>query len=54
MDKKQTTFNKTTNRTKMKDDINKELKRKIREVEQWVRNDLPRRVGKTAVINGMK
>ena len=38
----------------MNDDINKELKRKIREVDRWVRNDLPRRVGKTAVINGMK
>ena len=33
----------------MNDDINKELKRKIREVDRWVRNDLPRQVGKTAV-----
>ena len=38
----------------MKDDISKELKQKIREVDRWVRNDLPRQAGKTAVINGMK
>ena len=30
-------------------DIEKILKRKIKEVERWVRDDLPRQAGKTAV-----
>lgn len=33
----------------MNDDIEKILKRKIKEVERWVRDDLPRQAGKTAV-----